>query len=185
MIAQNIIDRIKLDFPSFQIKYKDESLLMKILGKILFFNPSFMTAYITTLGDTVYFPSRAFVEANPTSSFITLMHEAVHMQQKQRFGFPFYLFYLFLPVPILFAYCRAAFELEAYIVSLFMYQQFQSLNPAKTAFIEQQFVTSSYLFMWIPGMTSKINQAVSDIISGTYLPPKLQQDCLNLFKGNV
>ena len=36
---------------------KQESLIMKILGKLLFFNGSFMSSYITVLGKSIYFPS--------------------------------------------------------------------------------------------------------------------------------
>ena len=36
---------------------KQESLIMKIFGKLLFFNGSFMSSYITVLGKGIYFPS--------------------------------------------------------------------------------------------------------------------------------
>ena len=40
-----------------KILIKQESLIMKIFGKLLFFNGSFMSSYITVLGKGIYFPS--------------------------------------------------------------------------------------------------------------------------------
>jgi len=70
---------IKERVPDFEIKFKDESRFMKILGKVLFFNKAFMTHYTTTIGKTVYFPSRALFEQYPGAYFYTLAHEYVHV----------------------------------------------------------------------------------------------------------
>lgn len=79
-----------------KIGYKDESRLMKLIGKILFFNPQFMTAYITTIGHTVYFPSRENMLANDLSSMLVTCHEVQHIRDSERLTFPLYAFiYLF------------------------------------------------------------------------------------------
>jgi hypothetical protein len=76
--------------PSSEIKYKNESSLMKLLGKVLFFNKTFMTQYTTTKGTKVYFPNRKDVEAHPERYFNTLAHEYVHVWDANNapIGFP-------------------------------------------------------------------------------------------------
>ena len=54
----NIMSAIEYEFPDFKIVSKQDSKLMRILGKILFFNKDFMTRYITVIGNTVYVPSK-------------------------------------------------------------------------------------------------------------------------------
>lgn len=82
--------------PGFQIKYKNESTLMKIIGAILFFNPSFMTGYVTTLGKTVYFPTRNGLEnMQSLHSLGTLAHEYRHSYDNKKWSIAFPLIYLF------------------------------------------------------------------------------------------
>jgi hypothetical protein len=139
--------------PNFKIKYKDESALMKILGYVLFFNKSFMTSFTTTLGQTVYFPSRTKVEKNEVQYMSTLAHEYVHARDANAitsvlFGFlylipitlaPLMLIFLFVhwalalalvllclaPLP---AYFRKRYELRGYTMSLFMRNEIMKEN---------------------------------------------------------
>lgn len=92
--TNRLIAELKKTIPNFNIKFKDQSLLIKIISYILFFNKSFMTDYITTIGSTVYFPSEQFLEANPTDSQIVISHEFVHaIDNKNNIIFkPLYLF---------------------------------------------------------------------------------------------
>jgi len=80
--------------PGFEIRYKDESWFMKMLGWLAFFNPDFMTRYTTTWGWCVYFPSRAAVEAEPEKYGKVLAHEYVHLLDKQKYGFRYILSYV-------------------------------------------------------------------------------------------
>lgn len=78
-----------------QVAYKDNSWLMKVLAKILFFNKGFMTKFTTTLGSTVYFPSEEYVSENPRRAVSILMHEAVHVHDSKKLTpVPFSLLYL-------------------------------------------------------------------------------------------
>jgi hypothetical protein len=81
---------MQVHYPKLRIDYKDESLLMKILGKILFFNKDFSTHYITTIGSTVYFPSRKWIEDNPTDAMLVLSHECVHIADSIRLTAPLF-----------------------------------------------------------------------------------------------
>lgn len=97
---------IRKAVPTFKVAYKDESAFMKLLGFFVgAFNPSFMINFITTIGTTVYFPTKAGYESNPDGSFTVLAHEWVHMTDNQKKGLWFPFSYLFpqvlMPLPLL------------------------------------------------------------------------------------
>ena len=66
------------------VKYKDESWLMKLIGGLMFFNRGFMTNFITTIGETVYFPTRQSVESDYHEAWMTLAHELVHVEDYRK-----------------------------------------------------------------------------------------------------
>jgi hypothetical protein len=105
MFSHQILAKIHHHYPHFKIGYKDQSILMKIIGKLLFFYPSFTTHEATSWGDTIYFPNQSFVNKKRISSIIFLLYELVHSYNKKRMGkLCFYLSYLFpqiLAVPAL------------------------------------------------------------------------------------
>lgn len=75
------------------VKFKDESWFMRnIMRRILFFNKGFMLDYTTTIYRTIWFPTRAFVEARPEAAFKTLAHEFVHVDRGAR-GIPQWLWF--------------------------------------------------------------------------------------------
>lgn len=105
-------EEIKKQAPKFEVRFKNESKLMKIIDKILFFNHIFMTNYITTIGEIPYWPSRDKYESDPDASFDVLAHEFVHIMDyklhpvsftsgylfPQILAFPGVVFALLLPV---------------------------------------------------------------------------------------
>lgn len=145
MSFDNLVQSAKQEFPKLQVKYKDQSLFMKILGKLLFFNPNFMETTTTTIGNTIYFPNEEFVTANHIAASIIFLHEIVHIfDQKRVSQFLFSISYLFpqilvpfcallffvlnwyiaLPIMLLFvapipAFFRMHWEKRAYISSLY------------------------------------------------------------------
>lgn len=144
MIPDNVLVKTREFFPDFQIKYKDESTLMWILSKILFFNKNFMTNFTTTIGSTIYFPSKKYEDIRPISSLIILLHECIHINDAKKINKFLFSFLYLLPVslciillPLLFitwymvlpliilslcpipAYFRMNFEKRAYLVSLY------------------------------------------------------------------
>lgn len=155
-------------FPGLKIKYKNESFFMKFLSLVLFFNPEFKTKFITTIGKTIYFPSKEFIENNNTSATHILCHELVHINQSNdkffsiKYLFPqilatfsllafihpiFLIFLLFLaPIP---AYFRSKYEYEAYVVSLYCKfkanENFDTLLSINS--IVNNFTGSSYYYM--------------------------------------
>jgi hypothetical protein len=83
MAFQDLIGAAQTHFPNLQIKYKDQSKLMKFLSKILFFNKNFMTDY-TSFNNTIYIPSQHFVKIHPVSSVVLFLYELVHLHYPKR-----------------------------------------------------------------------------------------------------
>ena len=175
---ENIKNKLSIHFPKLQIKFKDQSVFMKILGTILFFNKNYMTSFTTTIGNTVYFPTEQFVRTRAVSSFIILMHELVHISDSRRYNpFLFGFLYLFpqclflFSIPLFFlswkaallmlvflapipSYFRMNFERRAYLVSLYVMHRLNlkgnyNINLDKQKeFFLSSFKNSSYYFMW-------------------------------------
>lgn len=64
--------------PGFDRYFKNDSRLMKFIGVLLFFNKSFMTAFITTFLNRTWFPTPEYVANNPDGAADVLCHEGVH-----------------------------------------------------------------------------------------------------------
>jgi len=167
MISETVLAKAKEFFPDLEIKYKDESTLMKIVGVALFFNKSFMTNFTTTLGSTIYFPNRKFEQLRPLSAIVILLHELVHVHDAKKWSrvlfsflymFPLLMSLLLLPLllvswkiflPLIVlslcpvpAYFRMLFEKRAYLVSLYCTYQL-SVKKQFTSNLES--ASASYL----------------------------------------
>lgn len=173
----DIVSRAQKSFPALTIKYKDQSWLMKLLSKILFFSPNFMD-FTTTIGSTIYLPSEAKVKISPVSSTVVFLHELSHIFDNSKegpifsflylfpqilallaipafifFGFKLALFFLLflLPIP---AYFRMKEERQAYVISLYVMNKLNTLyaynidlDQHKDVFISE-FSNSNYYYMW-------------------------------------
>lgn len=84
MFKEEVLQKVLSYFPDFKIKFKNESWLMKTIGFLMFFNKGFMKSFTTTLGNTIYFPSKEFVSTRQTSSLVITMHEIVHMYDAKK-----------------------------------------------------------------------------------------------------
>jgi hypothetical protein len=131
------------------VRTKSESKLQRLIGALLFFNPSYMTGFITTIGRGIWVPDSWAGRPRTWSDTTTLVHELAHVHQYERIPWPlFYLAYLFpqvlaplalmafLAIPfsnlwllnLLWLVCaapipapfRAMYEAEAYVVSYLM-----------------------------------------------------------------
>jgi len=179
MSFQNLVNAAQKYFPNLQIKYKDSSLLMKIIGTILFFNKEFKTSFVSTIGSTIYYPSQSFIKLHPVSSIILLLHELVHINDSKKitkpifnilYLFPQILVLLFFPmlliswkIALLFlifalpfpAYFRMQFEKRAYLTSLYAINALGNKMSFDPALDKQKphfiayFKTSEYYWMWI------------------------------------
>lgn len=178
MSFQTTVQASQKYFPNLQVKYKDQSFLMKSIGKVLFFNKTFMTDYTTTLGDTIYFPNQAFVKVRAISSTVILLHEIVHIKDSHKISKLLFSFLYACPqilvlllIPLLFvswkiallalifalpfpAIFRMYFEKRAYLSSLYTLQQLSikmNFNPyldKQKEYFLSQFKNSYYYYMW-------------------------------------
>jgi hypothetical protein len=93
---KNLLESIQKRDPEFSVKFKDQSKFMKFLGVIMFFNSSFMTSYVTTIGKTVYFPNEESLKsADNYGCILTLAHEYRHAKDYDNNKVLFILSYLF------------------------------------------------------------------------------------------
>lgn len=175
-------------FPNLQLKYKNQSSLMKFIGTLLFFNKGFMTDFLTTIGDTVYAPNDTFFKLHPVSSPVVFLHELVHFYDHNRLGtFRFQLLYalpqiLVLPALLLFlvswklalplfllsllpwpAYFRMQYEKRAYLASLYCIQQVSLLMNFNANLPSQvahfvKYFTTSSYYWMWPFQTSLTNE---------------------------
>jgi hypothetical protein len=83
-IYEAVLEMAKTRYPGFQVRVKEESWLMKVLAKILFFNKRFMTGYVTTVGDKIYVPRD---RVSDFSLWQVLVHEYTHVYDKNRADF--------------------------------------------------------------------------------------------------
>jgi hypothetical protein len=145
--TNRFITELQKTVPNFNIKFKNQSTLIKIISYILFFNKQFMTVYITTIGSTVYFPSEQFLESDVPNNQTAIAHEFVHAVDNKNniifkllYLFPqiltplFIILFFLLPhvfnfislgvaliclLPIIPAFWRSKDELRGYQMSLF------------------------------------------------------------------
>lgn len=190
------VSKAQTYFPGLNIQYKDESLLMKFLAKILFFNPKFME-FTTTLGSTIYLPSKVRLGQFPIGATVTLLHELSHIyNSKKKTGFIFSLLYLcpqllfviglpifflfglmkallcllfLLPIP---SYTRMIEERQAYTISLYALNKLNNmgfhtdLDVKRDEYIAEFSGPSYYFMWWLPGMEAYFDTTISQIQLG-------------------
>ena len=177
----NLLSAIRSEFPDFKAKYKDESRLMRILSHILFFNKGFMTNFITTLGNTIYFPTKGWIKEDQFRAIVVISHEWMHMKDDHKWGILYKFGYLspqifailaiLAPISPIFSgflafLCpipspiRAYFELRAYAIGNAVGWWIYKIEPDWDR-ISQNFTNSSYFWMF-PFKKLVINRLKSD-----------------------
>lgn len=126
-----------------KIRFKDESSLMKGLNFFMrALGPDFMKTYTTTIGYTVYFPSKAYVQEKENLALRILAHETVHMLDSKKYS-PFLFSVLYL-MPQIFILGVFSFPWLGYWALLFLI--FALPLPSDTRFY---FETRGYVINWI------------------------------------
>jgi hypothetical protein len=151
------------------VKYKEDSLLMKIIGwPLSFINKTFSSTFATTIGKTIYLPSKTMKKRRPRNYSIMLAHELMHVVDHkndvmfgvkylcpQVLGFlallaiPFSLFNLlwllcFFPWP---AYWRTKSESRGYAVTIAMIYWLDG-SQTKSEWMVKHFTGGNYYYMW-------------------------------------
>jgi len=92
---ERLTKHFKKQIPGFEILSKKESFLIKVISKLLFFNKTFLTSYVTTLYPKVYVPELPWRENDHMGAMATLAHEYVHLKDRKRMWLFFNFLYLF------------------------------------------------------------------------------------------
>jgi len=111
------VNELSKDTP-IKVAYKDESKFMKLLGTLLFFNKGFMDIFITTIGNTVYYPNRKWIMDHEIDAILVLAHEYEHIKDNQRLGKILY------PLMYLFPQCLGLLSLLAVLAFITPYAWF-------------------------------------------------------------
>lgn len=93
------LDTVGSKYGKIKIFPKSSSKLMQAIGwlfRVTKISPEFMERYITTIGETVYYPDK-MLEAGDTETILrVLVHETVHIADSNKLSGPFFKFlYLF------------------------------------------------------------------------------------------
>lgn len=142
------IQQLRAELPRFDVRYKDESPLQRLLGRLLWpFNREYMTRYTTVMFGRVYFPSRAWcAEVGEATVYLVLRHEAVHLRDARRYPLIFHLSYL-LMLPAVFT-ARAFWEWRGYLETMRAHLALHGEIPDSLLHhIERCFTGPDYLFM--------------------------------------
>lgn len=145
---QSVLDGVQAEFPKFKLVKKSESRFMRVIDKLLFFNKTFMTSYVTTIGNTLYITD-TWDEQDGFSRAATLRHERIHLRQQQRYGFLLYCILYLLVLPFVFTF-RAKLEKEAYKESMRAWFEYRGDLPftlARREGLIKQFTSGAYGWM--------------------------------------
>jgi len=141
-----------------RIIFKSQSLLMRILSKILFWLPKdqFMNGYTTTLGRTIYLSDHYAGMSEPSAGeTATLVHELVHVEQFERLGrVPMSLAYLFpqcLALLSLFSLLAIGGNLWFLLCLLFLLFLAPLPAPWRMVYEVDAYCTGYAAFFWVHG----------------------------------
>jgi len=77
-----------------EVVEKTTSPFMRMLARVLFFNKTFLTDYVTTIGATIYWPNVEQMYMHPDQAFETVLHEVQHAADYRWCPFVFVTTYL-------------------------------------------------------------------------------------------
>lgn len=171
-------EHIAKQIPGFNIGYKNENFISKLLGVLAWpFNRQYMTRFTTTRFPDVLFPNRAFVEKSPRSAWKILAHEYMHLWDRLNRGPLFNVDYALPQLLAVFAFVallaiwlgpwglfglvplialapwpspgRKNIELRGYKMSMAVNGwRYGDVRESTKEWIVEQFTSSSYYFMW-------------------------------------
>lgn len=153
----DLVARLREEFPRFRIIRKDQSPLQRAIHYALVAVTfggmrRYLDGYQTTIGSTVYVTAD-WDDRPALERYVTLRHEAVHLRQFRRYTLPgMAVLYLLVPLPMGLAWCRAKLEQEAYAETIRAAAEVYGPNyPRGTGYrrsIIDQFMGPSYGWMW-------------------------------------
>lgn len=143
--------------PGFRVAWKTDSTTQKLLGRLLWFNPRYMTEYVSTFYPVVYYPSKENYETKPLNSLAVIAHERVHLLDTAKSGFWFRFSYLLpqiLLVPLLLSSILCLFfawklSIALLVIGLLSVIPWPSLW--RTHWEKRGYTMSMAVFYWVNG----------------------------------
>ncbi len=170
--SERFLDEIKVEFPSFRIRKKRESLLQRAIHIVLAMltlggQRVYLTRYHTVLFGTLWVPD-AWDGMTDADRYILLRHERVHLRQRKRMGDVMMTFFYLVPFfPLFFAWGRARIEWEAYVETIRATAELQGIEAAANlrAHIVKRFTGPEYGWMWpFPSAVNRwFDEALADV----------------------
>lgn len=168
-----------------RVKSKRGSFFMTILGKVLFFNKSFMRRYYTTIGDTVYTPLTGY-EPDSKHCLTTIAHEVMHIRQSKNYPTMYALVYLF-------PQCLALLSLLAFVSSPWFLLTLLFLlpwpAPGRIILERQAYLMTLAMGEWLTGQTSEYEiEFVLDQFTGSayyWMKRGGKEDLRKWFESNL
>jgi hypothetical protein len=156
---ERLIDEIRGEFPTFEIRAKKHDALQRAIGALLLVvtlggQRSYMSRYHTVLFGKLYVPD-SWDAMTDDDRYVLLRHERVHLRQRRRMGDLAMAFvYLFPILPLFVAWGRARIEWEAYVETIRATAEVSGLMAARALENEivRRYVGPDYGWMWpFPG----------------------------------
>jgi hypothetical protein len=153
--TERFIDEIKVEFPTFRIRKKRESVLQRLIHLALALitlggQRVYLTRYHTVLFGTLWVPD-AWDAMSDADRYILLRHERVHLRQRERMGDLAMTWVYLVPFfPLFLAWGRARIEWEAYVETIRATAEVLGIEAAANlrAQIVRRFTGPEYGWMW-------------------------------------
>lgn len=153
--AGALLDAIRAEFPSFDVRPKRESRLQRAIHVALAIvtlggQRRYLTEYHTVLFGTLWVPD-AWSAMSDDDRYVLLRHERVHLRQRARMGDVLMAFVYLVPIlPLFLAYGRARLEWEAYAETIRATLEVKgegALGPLRERVVAR-FTGPDYGWMW-------------------------------------
>lgn len=150
---ESFLKEVSSEFPGFEIREKADSWFMRAVNAVLIvitfgMMRSFMSDFVTTVGATVYVPTK-WDSWGPVGRILILRHERVHMRQSRKYGSLLFRLLYVLVLPSVWTF-RAKFEMEAYeetIRGVVEYYGEGSFDAERRDRMVSYFTSSQYFWM--------------------------------------
>jgi hypothetical protein len=150
-----LLDEIRREFPSFEIRAKRGDALQRAIGLALAVvtlggQRAYMSRYHTVLFGKLYVPD-SWDRMIDDDRYVLLRHERVHLRQRRRMGDLTMAFVYLVPIlPLFVAWGRARIEWEAYVETIRATAEVRGLAAARALEDEivRRYVGPDYGWMW-------------------------------------
>jgi len=170
--TDRFLDEIRVEFPTFRIRRKRDSLLQRAIHVALAIltlggQRVYLTRYHTVLFGSLWVPD-AWESMSDADRYILLRHERVHLRQRKRMGDLLMTWVYLVPFfPLFLAWGRARIEWEAYVETIRATAEIHGIEAAENlrGHIVARFTGPDYGWMWpFPSAINRwFDEALADV----------------------